>query len=137
MGDPMGIAGLFSAGPGLSGIGKGGPGGVGPGHGSRQGGGDSPGGSGTRITRGPQVIHSEEPEYSEEARKARFQGTVVLAIEVDVNGRPENIRVLRGLGLGLDEKAIEALERWRFRPAIAGDHPVPAQAVVEVTFRLL
>ena len=79
----------------------------------------------------------EEPEYSEEARKARHQGTVILAIDVDETGHATNIRVMHGLGLGLDEKAIQAVMRWKFRPALSGDRPVTAPATVEVSFRLL
>jgi TonB family protein len=78
-----------------------------------------------------------EPEYSEEARKLKFQGTVLLAIDVDVNGSAVNIRVVRPAGLGLDERAIEAVRKWRFRPALSGDRPVVAPATVEVNFRLL
>ena len=59
-----------------------------------------------------------EPEFSEEARKAKYQGVVVLSIEVDANGNVRNVRVQRGLGLGLDEKAIDAVSRWRFRPGL-------------------
>ena len=78
-----------------------------------------------------------EPEYSEDARKVHFQGTVVLTIEVDTNGLPSNIRVVRAIGLGLDERAVQAVEKWRFRPAMSGDHPVIAPALVEVSFHLL
>jgi TonB family protein len=90
-----------------------------------------------RITRGPEVVYSPEPEYSEEARKVRFQGTVVLSVEIGADGRTSNIRVMRAVGLGLDEKAVEAVSRWRFRPAIAGDRPVAVTALVEVSFHLL
>jgi TonB family protein len=83
------------------------------------------------------VIYKVEPEYTEEARKARYQGTVILAIDVDEQGRATNVRVVQGLGLGLDEKAVAAIERWKFRPAIADGRAVRAPAVVEVNFRLL
>jgi TonB family protein len=101
--------------------------------------GNGPGGTApaARITRAPQAIFTPEPDYSEEARKARFQGTVVLSVEVGADGRTSNIRVVRSAGLGLDEKAVEAVSRWRFRPALAGDHPVAAPALVEVSFHLL
>jgi len=85
----------------------------------------------------PQVIYKVEPEFSEEARKAKYQGVVVLAIEVDSNGRVQNPRILRHLGLGLDERAIEAVSRWRFRPAYRNGKPVSTEAVVQVTFQLL
>lgn len=85
----------------------------------------------------PQLIYKVEPEYSEEARKSRFEGTVVLAIEVDANGHTSHIRVVRPLGLGLDQKAIEAVMVWRFRPAVENGKPAAAPATVEVNFRLL
>ncbi len=136
IGDPNGKTGMPSGSIGYTGgLGDGDDRGIGNGHGPRQGGVAVR--AVARITRGPQVIYMQEPEYSEEARKARFQGTVILAIEVDIQGHPTNIRVVRSLGLGLDEKAIAAVERWKFRPAIAGDRPVPAPATVEVNFRLL
>jgi periplasmic protein TonB len=91
---------------------------------------------GAKITP-PELIYKEEPEFSEQARKAKYQGTVLLAIEVDLNGHPRNVRVVRGLGLGLDEKAIEAVSHWLFRPGIQNGKPVVTAATVEVNFRLL
>ena len=85
----------------------------------------------------PVLIFKVEPEYSEEARKAKFQGTVLLAIVVDKNGRVADVRVVRPLGLGIDEKAIEAVKKWRFRPAMLNSKPVAVAANVEVNFRLL
>jgi TonB family protein len=85
----------------------------------------------------PQLLHKVEPEYSEEARKAKFQGTVVLYIEVDTTGKATNIHVLRSLGLGLDEKAIEAVGKWTFIPGKKDLVAVPMQAQVAVSFRLL
>jgi len=78
-----------------------------------------------------------EPEFSEEARRAKYQGTVLLTIEVGEDGQPHRLRILRGLGLGLDEKAIEAVSRWKFKPAQRNGHPVRAAATIEVNFRLL
>jgi TonB family protein len=78
-----------------------------------------------------------EPEFSEEARKAKYQGVVVLSIEVDAGGNVRNVRVQRALGLGLDEKAIEAVSRWRFRPGLFDGKPVTTEATVQVTFQLL
>jgi periplasmic protein TonB len=136
-GDPLGRAGIPSGGAG-------GPFGIGDGHGVAVGPGPGGGPAGheraattARISRLPQVLQMVEPEYSEEARKARFQGIVVLAIDVDTNGRATNIRVVRGLGLGLDERAITAVEKWRFSPALAGGQPVRCPATVEVGFHLL
>jgi protein TonB len=109
-------------------------------------GGIGPGGSGTpgittRSQRGrimpPVLIYRVEPEFSEEARKAKYQGMVILSIEVDTSGRATNFRILRGLGLGLDEKAIEAVSRWRFRPGSLDGKPVVTSATVEVSFHLL
>ena len=85
----------------------------------------------------PKLIFKVEPEFSEEARKAKFQGTVVLSIEVDESGRTRTPQVVSSLGLGLDQKAIEAVLRWRFRPALRDGKPVPTSARVEVNFRLL
>jgi periplasmic protein TonB len=85
----------------------------------------------------PQLISKIEPEYSEEARKAKYSGSVLLSIVVDANGLPRDIKVVRPLGLGLDQKAIEAVMKWRFRPGMKGGRPVPVQAQVEVSFRLL
>jgi TonB family protein len=123
-------------------MGKGSGGGVGNGNGNGYGDG-SGGGMGGGVFRigggvsAPMVLSKTEPEYSEEARKAKYQGTVVLMIIVDEKGMPQNIRVVRPLGLGLDEKAIEAVQKWRFRPAMKDGHAVKVEATVEVNFRLL
>ena len=83
------------------------------------------------------MLYKVEPEFSEEARKAKHQGMVVLTIEVDSNGNVRNIRVRQSLGLGLDEKAVEAVSRWRFRPGMFNGKPVATEAVVQVNFQLL
>jgi TonB family protein len=85
----------------------------------------------------PSVLSKVEPGYSEEARKAKWQGTVVLSLVVDEQGRPRNLKVLRSLGLGLDQKAIEAVGKWRFNPGMKDGKPVPVMATIEVNFRLL
>ena len=85
----------------------------------------------------PVLVRQVEPEFSEEARKAKFSGEVVLAIEVDTNGLPRGFRVLQNPGLGLDRKAIEAVSKWRFRPGLQDGKPVVTAAVVHVNFRLL
>ena len=99
----------------------------------------SPGYSAEQIRRmtPPRLLYRVEPEFSEEARKAKHQGVVVLYIDIDTNGRARNIRVAHQLGLGLDEKAVEAVSEWRFRPAYLDGKPVVASAVVEVNFHLL
>ncbi len=108
-----------------------------------QGIGESPSGpSGLSVYRGagitpPQLIYKVEPEFSEEARKAKHQGVVVLTIEVDPSGNVRNVHVRQSLGLGLDEKAIEAVSHWRFRAAILDGKPVTTEAVVQVNFQLL
>ena len=85
----------------------------------------------------PQLIYKVEPQYTEEARAAKYQGTVLLFVEVQADGTAANIRVVRSLGLGLDEKAIEALRQWRFKPGTKDGVPVPVAATIEVNFRLL
>jgi periplasmic protein TonB len=84
----------------------------------------------------PQVIFSPEPSFSDEARKAKAQGIVLLLLVVGKDGHPYNIRVGQSLGMGLDEKAIEAVNRWRFRPATLNGQPVATQIAVQVDFRL-
>ena len=83
------------------------------------------------------VIHQVDPEFSEEARKAKYQGMVVLLIEIGTDGLPHNPKVIEPAGLGLDQKAIEAVEQWRFRPAQRAGKPVLTTARVEVHFHLL
>jgi protein TonB len=85
----------------------------------------------------PQLVYKVEPEFSEEARKAKHQGVVVLTIEVDSGGNVRNVKVRQSLGLGLDEKAIEAVSHWRFRPGILDGKPVTTEAIVQVNFQLL
>jgi TonB family protein len=84
----------------------------------------------------PKALYSPDPEYSEEARKAKYQGTCVLWLIVGPDGRPRDIKVARSLGLGLDEKAIEAVKSWKFEPAMKDGKPVAVQINVEVDFRL-
>jgi TonB family protein len=142
-GDPFAKAGPPSNGPGSGGgIGTGSGGGVGSGRGGGFGPGEGGGfgGGAFRIGGGvsaPVPVFKVEPEYSEEARKAKFQGTVLLAIVVDETGKTTNVRVVRPLGMGLDEKAMEAVMKWRFRPGYKDGKAVPVMANVEVNFRLL
>ncbi|HXA05045.1 MAG TPA: energy transducer TonB [Bryobacteraceae bacterium] len=141
LGDPFGRLGPPSSGPGSGGgIGDGVGGGVGnkrgPGFGPDDGGGIGGLAAGGSLI-APSVLYKVEPEFSDEARKAKYQGTVLLTIEVGEDGQPHQLRVLRGLGLGLDEKAIEAVSRWKFKPALRNGRPVRAAATIEVNFRLL
>lgn len=142
LGDPMSGALLPSNGTGSGGgIGSGSGGGVGkgtgPGFGPGIGGGTGGGifhvGGGVSA---PRVVFQVDPEFSEEARKAKYQGTCTLMLVVDSAGRPTNIRVANSLGMGLDEKAIEAAKKWRFEPAMKDGHPVSVEIALEVDFHL-
>jgi len=123
------------------GIGSGSGGGVGVGHGPGVGAGSGGGiGGGVYKVGGgisaPQAISAPDPDYTEEARRAKKQGTCVLWLIVDAAGRPRDIKVVRGLGLGLDAKAMEAVRQWRFQPALKDGKPVDVQISVEVEFHL-
>jgi TonB family protein len=124
-----------------AGIGAGSGGGVGvgsgPGYGEGRGGGT--GGGVFRVGGGvaaPKLVYDPEPEYSEEARKAKYQGTCVLSVIVGPDGLAHDIKVTNTLGLGLDEKAIEAVKKWRFEPAVKDGKPVNVLISVQVNFRL-
>lgn len=143
LGDPLGRVTFPSNGPGFGGgigsgsgggVGSGSGGGVGPGEGGGVGGGVFRVGGGVSA---PQLVYKVDPEYSEQARKSKYQGTVVLNLVVQKDGTVRDIRVMTSLGMGLDEKAIEAVKQWRFRPGMKGGKPVDVSAVIEVTFRLL
>ena len=141
-GDPNGVVGPASNGPGFGGgigsgegggVGSGKGGGLGPGEGGGFGGGAYSVGGGVSA---PIPIYQPEPAYSEEARKAKYQGTVVLWIVVDASGAVTDCRVVKPLGLGLDEKAVETVRTWKFKPALKNSTPVPVRVMVEVSFRL-
>ncbi len=144
LGDPMaaipngplsngtGSGGGIGSGSG-GGVGSGEGPGVGPGRGGGIGGGVFHVGGGVSA---PKVLYQPDPEYSEEARKAKFQGTCVLSLIVGPDGRPRDVHVARSLGLGLDEKAIEAVKNWKFEPAVKDGKPVAVAISVEVDFRL-
>jgi TonB family protein len=122
------------AGSGL-GTGLGGVTGIGIGPGSDRG----TGGSAFTPSHGitpPRTIYDPEPEYSEEARKLKQQGIVVLSLVVDPQGRARDIHLVRSLGMGLDERAIEAVKKWKFEPGKKDGLPVAVQVNVEVNFRL-
>jgi TonB family protein len=85
----------------------------------------------------PRVNTKVEPNYSEEARHARLAGTVILLVVVDLDGEPKDLKVIRSLGLGLDEKAIEAVSQWKFQPGMKEGMAVAVQATIQVNFRLL
>jgi TonB family protein len=138
IGDPMSRFTALSNGPGgPGGIGSGCCDGIGPSQGPFVGSGPPGiypvGKLGVTV---PQVIYNPEPSFSDEARKAKMQGTVMLFVVVGKDGRTYNIRVGQSLGMGLDEKAIEAVGRWRFKPATLNGQPVATQIAVEVDFHL-
>jgi protein TonB len=139
IGDPSSPFSQWSSdGPGgPRGIGPGCCDGIGPSAGPHVGSGTPgiyPAGKGGVTT--PEAIYSPEPSFSEEARKTKAQGIVLLVLVVGKDGRAYDIRVQQSLGNGLDEKAIEAVNRWRFRPATLNGQPVAAQIAVQVDFRL-
>jgi TonB family protein len=143
MGDSLaGVLGPASNGTGSGGgIGSGSGGGIGsgsgpgfgPGHGGGFGGGAFMVGNGVSA---PRALYAPDPDYSEEARKARWQGTVVLTVVVGPDGRTHEMRIARSLGLGLDEKAMESVKQWRFEPAKKDGRNVAVLINVEVNFRL-
>lgn len=122
-----------------SGFGQGAGGGIGSGRGAGVGRGSVGGYGGGVMSVGggviaPQVVHSVEPEFSDAARQTKYQGVVSIRLIVDTQGNPENIQVVHHLGMGLDEKAIEAVRQYKFRPAMYQGHPVPVQIVIDVEF---
>ncbi len=116
-----------------SGMGSGNGSGLGPGTGGGFGGGLRKIGGGVSE---PILVYKVDPEFSEEARKAKFMGIVLVNLVVDQNGMPQNVHLLRGVGMGLDEKAIEAVKQYRFKPARENGKPVPVQLNVEVNFQI-
>ena len=133
---------MASQGPGSnSGFGFGMDGGAGSGHGSGIGPGSNGGYGGGVMNVGggvsaPQVIHSVDPQFTEEARQANHQGVVSIQLIVDPQGSPQNVHVVRILGMGLDQRAVEAVRQYRFRPAMYQGRPVAVQMVIDVEFRL-
>ena len=142
LGDPEGIPAPPSSGPGTGGgigagqgrgVGTGGGPGLGPGEGGGYGGGVFRVGGG--ITP-PTILFKRDPTYSEEARKAQYQGTVVLEAIVRKDGSVEILRVVRSVGFGLDENAIKALKEWKFKPGMRNGVPVDVALNIEVNFNL-
>jgi len=142
-GDPLqGVPAPPSAGPGFgggigtgkgTGVGSGTGAGLGPGQGAGTGGGVfSVGGN----VSAPIPIYKPEPPYSEQARKAKYQGTVVLWIVVDAQGNVTDAQVVKPLGMGLDQNAVKTVKTWKFKPAMRNGSPVPVKVMVEVSFRL-
>jgi TonB family protein len=84
----------------------------------------------------PRVIFMPDPEYSEQARRKKIQGVVVLSVTVATDGSTHDIKIVKGLGYGLDEKAVEAARRWKFKPALKDGEPIEKEIAAEVSFRL-
>jgi TonB family protein len=133
----------LSGGPGTrGGIGTGFNGGDGPGNGTGYGPGTERGFGGPVYRAGvggvsnPVPIVTPEAEFSDEARRNKYQGICVILIVVDARGYPQSPRVIRSLGMGLDEKALEAVQKYRFKPAMKDGKPVASMVNVAVNFRL-
>ncbi len=84
----------------------------------------------------PHMTYSPEPEFSDLARKKKFQGTCLLELVVGADGKPRDVRVTRPLGLGLDEQAVKAVKKWEFEPARKDGQPIAVKMHIEVSFRL-
>ena len=84
----------------------------------------------------PELIYKVEPEFSEEARKAKIAGNVLVNVWIDANGNPSHVRVIRPLGMGLDEKAVEAVRQWKFKPGMENGKPVTTEVNIEVNFQI-
>jgi periplasmic protein TonB len=115
------------------GIGSGHGSGVGPGSGGSYGGGLMSVGGGVSA---PLLLHSVEPEFTDEARRANYQGSVSIKLIVDSQGNPQDVRLASHLGMGLEEKAIEAVKQYKFRAAMYEGHPVSVQILMDVDFHL-
>ncbi|WP_446743762.1 energy transducer TonB [Silvibacterium acidisoli] len=122
----------FGSGHG-GGIGSGSGGGVGPGEGGGYGGGVMHPGGGVSA---PQIVYSVDPEFSDEARRAKYQGICMVSVIVDAQGNPQRVHVVRPLGMGLDEKAIAAVKQYKFKPAYYQGKPVAVEVNIEVNFRI-
>jgi protein TonB len=129
---PAASVGSLGTGTG-GGIGSGNGNGVGPGSGGNVGGGVYRIGGGVRA---PVVIAQVDPEFSEEARKQKFSGNVLVDLIVDELGNPTHVHVARGVGLGLDEKAVDAVRQYRFKPATRDGKPVKVELSIEVRFEI-
>ncbi len=116
-----------------SGLGSGNGNGMGPGSGGNTGGGVRQVGGGVSA---PKLIYQPEAEFSEEARKAKVTGNVLVSLIVDESGNVIRAHVLKGVGMGLDEKALEAVRQYRFKPALENGKPVKVEVNVEVNFQI-
>lgn len=122
----------FGSGSG-GGVGSGRGNGIGPGEGGGYGGGLYHVGGGVSN---PVLIFAPDPEFSDEARRAKYQGVCVVGLIVDTTGNPQRIHIVRPLGMGLDEKALEAVRQYKFRPAEYKGRAVAVEVNIEVNFRI-
>lgn len=124
-----------------AGMGSGSGGGIGSGKGNGYGPGEAGGTGGGLFKVGggvtaPIPINSPEPEFSDEARRAKYQGVVVVTLIVDAQGNPQQIKIERPLGMGLDEKALEAARQYKFKPATFQGKPVAVRIGLEINFHI-
>ncbi len=84
----------------------------------------------------PLVLFAPAPQFSDQAREAKFGGTVLVNLILDVCGRPQNVHVLRGVGMGLDENAVTAVKQYIFKPAMENGQPVPVEINIQVNFQV-
>jgi len=115
------------------GMGSGNGNGVGPGSGGNTGGGLRQIGGGVSA---PVLLYKVDPEFSEEARRSKTAGYVLVNLWVDEKGNPTHVHVIRGIGVGLDEKAVAAVKLYKFKPAMENEKPVTVEMNVEVTFHI-
>lgn len=117
-----------------AGLGAGFGDGMGSGSGGNYGGGVFKVGGGVAA---PVVVSAVEPGFTEEARQAHVSGKVQVYLQVSPEGRPMHVRVVKGLGMGLDQKALEAVRQYRFKPAMKDGHPVTVEMNIDVNFQIL
>ena len=137
LGDPNGIGAIYGGSGGPAGLGDGVGRSIGRGAGDRYGEGVDGVYSIGHGASAPVPIRIVEPDYSEGARKARMSGSVMVYAEIGPDGRPKNLHITQGMGMGLDEKALEAVAKWLFKPGLKDGRPVTVRATFEVNFRLL
>jgi protein TonB len=116
-----------------TGLGSGSGNGIGPGSGGNMGGGPMHIGGSVRP---PELTYKVDPEFSEEARKAKFSGNVQVYLWIDEQGNPSHVKVIRGVGMGLDEKAVEAVRQYKFKPAMQNGKPVKVDLYIDVNFQI-
>jgi len=134
MGSPTSALKGLSLGNGSGGgIGSGNGNGVGPGSGGNTGGGMYHVGGGVSA---PELLHDVDPEYSEEARKAKFSGNVEVYLLIDPQGNPSHVRCARDIGMGLCEKAIQAVRQYKFKPSMRDGKPVTVDMYIDVNFQI-